>query len=308
MNEECRHKILIGCDIFAQCSILMLVMIMMLMSFHVYDDFLDYGAVEVDLPDWNEIQRSSKIGPLLSTMRAEQQQQHPTNQESYSVEHLKRLYQFVPKRPYSKPRANKLCSKVHPKPCPYHCKSCHFCRQRTTEIKTVCSVCEGNDNYFGGRGRGYWCGSCLWLRIGENIDEVRKRTDWVCPACRDICNCSGANCMRIKRGWFPTQQLSHEAREQGYTSVAHYLVLTHLSSQASAAPLRAPHGVRGTITDGGQYNAPLGIESDTKRRRTKRQHTLSFESQRTRRWVNYIILHSFQCQLIICLLNVQESA
>ncbi len=192
---------------------------------------------EVPLIDWDEVKQSTRLGPLLSSLREEQEKQPMSQRETYSVEHLKRLYQFVPKRAYSKPRANKLCSKVHPKPCPYQCKSCHFCRQRTTEPKTVCSVCDGVNNYYGGPARGFWCGSCLWLRIGENIDEVRERDDWICPACRDICNCSGANCMRIKRGWFPTNQLSHEAKDQGYKSVAHYLVLTHLSEQASAAPM-----------------------------------------------------------------------
>jgi hypothetical protein len=187
--------------------------------------------------DWDEVKQSTRLGPLLTSLRDEQEKQPMSQRETYSIEHLKRLYQFVPKRPYSKPRANKLCSKFHPKPCPYQCRTCHFCRQRTTEPKTVCSVCDGVNNYYGGPARGYWCGSCLWLRIGENIDEVRDRSDWVCPACRDICNCSGANCMRLKRGWFPTNQLSHEAREQGYKSVAHYLVLTHLSQHVSAAPM-----------------------------------------------------------------------
>lgn len=39
--------------------------------------------------------------------------------------------------------------------------------------------------------------------------------------------------MRIKRGWFPTNQLSHEAREQGFKSVAHYLVLTLVSTNST---------------------------------------------------------------------------
>ena len=101
----------------------------------------------------------------------------------------------------------------------------------------MCSMCEGVNNFYGGPARGYWCGSCLWLRIGENIDEVRDRADWICPGCRDVCNCSGANCMRIKRGWFPTNQLSHEAKDQGFRSVAHYLVTTHVSAAAAAAPI-----------------------------------------------------------------------
>jgi Zinc-finger domain of monoamine-oxidase A repressor R1 len=139
--------------------------------------------------------------------------------EVYSIEHVRRLNMFKPVQPYRKPRKNMLCSKEHPQPCPYHCKTCHFCRQRTTEVKTVCSSCDGCNNFFGGPARGYWCGSCLWLRVGENIDEVRQLSDWQCPACRDICNCSGANCMRLKRGWFPTNQLSHEANAMGFNSV-----------------------------------------------------------------------------------------
>lgn len=142
--------------------------------------------------------------------------------EVYSMEHVKRLTMFAPARPYNRPRKNNMCSKTHPQPCPYNCKTCHFCRQRTTEIKTVCSTCNGVNNFYGGPARGYWCGSCLWLRVGENIDEVRDRSDWQCPACRDLCNCSGANCMRLKRGWFPTNQLSHEATQMGFASVSYY--------------------------------------------------------------------------------------
>lgn len=93
------------------------------------------------------------------------------------------------------------------------------------------------NNFYGGPGRGYWCGACLWARVGENIEEVKERADWICPGCRDLCNCSSPNCMRIKRGWFPTQTLWHEARKHGFKSVAHYLVLTHVSAAASAAPI-----------------------------------------------------------------------
>lgn len=253
----------------------------------------DDGSGDVHAVNWDDVKRSNKIGPLLSTLREEQEKQPMTQRESYSIEHLKRLYQFVPARPYSKPRANKLCAKVHPKPCPYGCKSCHFCRQRSTEPKTVCSVCDGVNNYYGGPARGYWCGSCLWLRIGENIDEVRGRKDWVCPACRDICNCSGANCMRIKRGWFPTNQLSHEAKEQGYKSVAHYLVLTHLSEQASAAPIdqllgrerrrrKKPALSHRSVAE---EEPAHGGESVPSRRRPLRQGELplQFKGERTRR-------------------------
>lgn len=71
----------------------------------------------------------------------------------------------------------------------------------------------------GGKGRGFWCGSCLYIRMGENIHEVRQRRDWRCPCCRDICNCSGANCLRARRNLAVTNQLIHEATKQGFKSV-----------------------------------------------------------------------------------------
>jgi len=225
---------------------------------------------------WSEVsQAARRVGPLLSSLRAEQDHQPFSRRESYSLEHVKRLDMFKPNTQYRKPRANRLCSKTHQQPCSYSCKTCHFCRQRTTEIKTVCSLCEGVNNYYGGPARGYWCGSCLWLRVGENIDEVRNREDWVCPACRDLCNCSGANCMRIKRGWFPTNQLAHEARDQGFRSVAHYLVLTHVSEATSAAPIADNSHLARPVTR--QLPEPV-VDGPP----MKRQKTLDFSGYRTR--------------------------
>ena len=180
---------------------------------------------------------SSRLGPQLAALRAEQDKQRHSHRESYSMEHVQRLSMFTPMQPFGGSHSKVYCSQTHPQPCEYGCKTCHFCRQRTIDIKTVCSRCEGVNNFYGGPGRGYWCGSCLWARIGENIDEVKQQTDWICPGCRDLCNCSSPNCIRIKRGWFPTQTLWHEAKRQGFKSVAHYLVLTHVSAAASAAPI-----------------------------------------------------------------------
>ena len=216
------------------------------------------------------------MGPLLSSLRAEQDHLPPARRETYSLEHVERLEMFKPGVPYRRPRANRLCAKAHQHPCSYACKTCHFCRQRTTEVKTVCSLCEGVNNYYGGPARGSWCGSCLWLRVGENIDEVRGRTDWICPGCRDLCNCSGANCMRIKRGWFPTQQLAHEARDQGFKSVAHYLVLTHVSA-ATAAPSIADNSHLARPMARQRADAALGELPPP-----KRQRTLDFSGHRTR--------------------------
>lgn len=41
-------------------------------------------------------------------------------------------------------------------------------------------------------------------RYGENVIEANANPDWVCPVCRDICNCS--RCRRVK-GWEPTGNL-----------------------------------------------------------------------------------------------------
>jgi hypothetical protein len=104
-----------------------------------------------------------RVGPLLAELRSQQAEGSAGNRESYSVEHLRRLYQFVPKRLYRKPSGPKqYCSKVHEKPC-LECVTCHFCRQRTTEKKTSCSKCAGVNSYYGGPGRGIWCGAC---RVG----------------------------------------------------------------------------------------------------------------------------------------------
>jgi hypothetical protein len=47
------------------------------------------------------------------------------------------------------------------------------CRQKTTNKKTSCASC--------GSSEGNWCASCLYDRIGENIDEVGFC--WEPPVC-----------------------------------------------------------------------------------------------------------------------------
>lgn len=86
------------------------------------------------------------------------------------------------------------------------------------------------------------------MRYGENIDEVLDKPDWVCPVCRDLCNCSNH---RIRKGWRPTGTLYRYVIEQGrlhavlfhactyalagFKSVAHYLVLSNLAEPSSEA-------------------------------------------------------------------------
>ena len=125
--------------------------------------------------------KQQRVGPLLAQLRQQQEQQAMGSKEEYSVEHLRRLYEFAPRRPYVRTGRRELCKKVHEQPCELGCLSCHFCRQRTTEPKTRCSRCAGRDNHYGGPNRGVLCGSCLSGRFGENIDEVVLNPEWVCP-------------------------------------------------------------------------------------------------------------------------------
>ena len=49
------------------------------------------------------------------------------------------------------------------------------------------------------------------LPAGENIDEVRSNPNWLCPACRQICNCSG-------EGW-AAEHVEPDLAEQGLHGV-----------------------------------------------------------------------------------------
>ena len=94
-------------------------------------------------------------------------------------------------------------------------RTCHQCRQKTVCKHTSCGGC--------GELRGQFCGDCLWMRYGENVDEAVAAGDaWRCPPCRDLCNCSFC---RQKKGWPPTGTMYRRAIREGFESVAHYLVL-----------------------------------------------------------------------------------
>ncbi|XP_073128407.1 uncharacterized protein [Henckelia pumila] len=76
---------------------------------------------------------------------------------------------------------------------PVEGKSCHQCRQKTLGHHTECSKCK--------MVTGQFCGDCLYMRYGEHVLEVNANSNWRCPVCRGICNCS--RCRRDK-GWTPT--------------------------------------------------------------------------------------------------------
>ncbi|KAH9524611.1 Cell division cycle-associated 7-like protein [Bulinus truncatus] len=92
--------------------------------------------------------------------------------------------------------------------------TCHQCRQKTIDMKTICRSpdCTGI--------RGQFCGPCLRNRYGEDAKIALKDPDWICPPCRGICNCSFC---RRKNGRASTGILIHTAREHGYNDVNSYL-------------------------------------------------------------------------------------
>lgn len=91
-----------------------------------------------------------------------------------------------------------------------HGTTCHQCRQKTSDMKTICR----KGHCFGVRGQ--FCGVCLKNRYGEDAREALKDPDWVCPPCRGICNCSFC---RKRAGKSCTGILIHLARELGYSDV-----------------------------------------------------------------------------------------
>ncbi|KAF5175977.1 Cell division cycle-associated 7-like protein [Thalictrum thalictroides] len=101
-------------------------------------------------------------------------------------------------------------------------KTCHQCRQCTTRFVAVCKnkrnskLCRCN-----------FCQKCLLNRYGEKAEEVDLLSDWKCPSCRDICNCSF--CMK-KKGTQPTGILVHAAKATGFSSVSEMLIAKETES------------------------------------------------------------------------------
>ncbi|KAM6202324.1 cell division cycle-associated 7-like protein [Rhynchocyon petersi] len=92
--------------------------------------------------------------------------------------------------------------------------TCHQCRQKTIDTKTVCR------NQGCGGVRGQFCGPCLRNRYGEDVRSALLDPDWVCPPCRGICNCSYC---RKRDGRCATGILIHLAKFYGYNNVKEYL-------------------------------------------------------------------------------------
>ncbi|XP_065522373.1 cell division cycle-associated 7-like protein isoform X1 [Lathamus discolor] len=92
--------------------------------------------------------------------------------------------------------------------------TCHQCRQKTTDTKTVCR------NHGCGGVRGQFCGPCLRNRYGEDVKSALLDPAWICPPCRGVCNCSYC---RRRDGRCATGMLIHLAKFYGYNNVKEYL-------------------------------------------------------------------------------------
>ncbi|KAJ8354413.1 hypothetical protein SKAU_G00219800 [Synaphobranchus kaupii] len=95
-----------------------------------------------------------------------------------------------------------------------HGSTCHQCRQKTSDTKTVCR----NPNCWGVKGQ--FCGPCLRNRYGEDVRAALLDSMWVCPPCRGICNCSFC---RKADGRCATGILIHMAKYYGHSNVKEYL-------------------------------------------------------------------------------------
>ncbi|XP_064268141.1 cell division cycle-associated 7-like protein isoform X1 [Passer domesticus] len=92
--------------------------------------------------------------------------------------------------------------------------TCHQCRQKTTDTKTICRKqgCGGV--------RGQFCGPCLRNRYGEDVKSALLDPAWICPPCRGVCNCSYC---RRRDGRCATGMLIHLAKFYGYSNAKEYL-------------------------------------------------------------------------------------
>ncbi|OEL19053.1 hypothetical protein BAE44_0019927 [Dichanthelium oligosanthes] len=94
--------------------------------------------------------------------------------------------------------------------------------------KTDCSSCHSSN--------GILCRACLKVRYGEEMGEVRKNKNWMCPHCieekgiKKFWICNSSFCLK-RRKIPPTGIAIYNAREQGYESVAH-LLMDRLKRQA----------------------------------------------------------------------------
>lgn len=91
-----------------------------------------------------------------------------------------------------------------------------------------------------------FCGDCLFMRYGENVDEANADPEWTCPHCRDklLCNCSQH---RTRRGWPPTGSLYRKAIALGALSLGS---IVHTACPDGGLPDDCLHAASGPPTGG----------------------------------------------------------
>ncbi|KAJ2081514.1 hypothetical protein H4R24_002287 [Coemansia sp. RSA 988] len=126
-------------------------------------------------------------------------------------------------------------------------KTCHQCRQKTMDQKIACSnpPCTLMMDY-----------RCLLNRYNEDANTI-DHSEWTCPKCRNICNCSF--CMK-KRGKRPTGQLSTFIKVNGI-EVAKKTIMTAEISSTVIFPM-APRRHRNSL-DGLDCFAGFSSDDDS---------------------------------------------
>lgn len=129
--------------------------------------------------------------------------------------------------------------------------SCHQCRQKTSDIKTICrsGKCVGL--------RGFFCGPCLRTRYGEDACLALRDPNWECPVCRGICNCS---LCRKAYGHQAVGQIAQRLNKLGYDSVKDYLNKTAGTSTQTCKSV--------SFSSGGKTDVPSAMDDDNDTRET----------------------------------------
>ncbi|CAH2046564.1 unnamed protein product [Thlaspi arvense] len=145
-------------------------------------------------------------------------------------------------------------------------KACHQCRQ----IRNVYGHCVTKKK---SRTCPFMlCPPCLKNRYGEDVEEVVVNTNWLCPRCRGLCNCSGC---RRKNGLDPTGPLVGTAKKSGFNDVSKYLeksedadkhVYKTMAKMAIASPESLGQEIyveknRAIVEKKEEVKLPQGIES-----------------------------------------------
>lgn len=163
-----------------------------------------------DLPEEDgKINYNSKIvDDLEEIVYIKQKRRHRSSRNSVAV-------RSVPVEEITEEYLNNVAQKSTKKVYSQNGTSCHQCRQKTTDSKTYCRSgrCIGV--------RGQFCGPCLLNRYGEEVSVALLDPNWVCPPCRDLCNCS---ICRTREGKRPTGILTPIAQRYGHSSVKDFLI------------------------------------------------------------------------------------